>query len=56
MSGLWRRLGSLRRRPGFEREMEEEMTLHLDQEIADRIAAGADPAEARRTGRRSSPR
>lgn len=49
MSGLWRRLGSLRRRPGFEREMEEEMTLHLDQEIADRIAAGADPAEARRT-------
>lgn len=36
----------------LERELSEEMAHHLELEIADRIRAGADPAEARRTALR----
>jgi putative ABC transport system permease protein len=40
------------RRDRLEREMDEEMRFHLENEIAERVAGGMSPAEARRTARR----
>ena len=45
------RLRALFFRSRFEREMEEEMRAHLEQEAAHHHARGADPAEARRAAR-----
>ena len=44
-----RRLRHLLRRRAAEREMDEEMRLHLELEIADRVRRGMTPAEAERT-------
>lgn len=47
-----RYLGAVFGRSGFEREMDEEMRIHLEMEVEDRIRAGMEPAEARRTALR----
>ena len=52
MTSLLRKLAWFIRRPRFEQEMTEEMAAHIEQEVADRVAHGADPAEAWRTARR----
>ena len=41
------RLRSLFRRPQVERELDEELRYHVDQQVEDYIAKGATPAEAR---------
>ena len=48
MTDLSERLRALFRRHRADRELDEEMVFHLDRDIADRIARGADPREARR--------
>src|SRR6266545_824118 len=49
---LWRRLLSLLRRRGHEREMEEEMRFHLEMQIEQNLAAGIPAEEARFAARR----
>jgi hypothetical protein len=46
-----RRLRHLLRRRAAEAEMEAEMRFHLEMEIAERVAAGVPPEEARREAR-----
>lgn len=52
MRGALCRLGALLRRARFERDMDEEMRLHLELEIDERIRAGMSTREARRTALR----
>lgn len=47
-----RRLGYLFRKERAEAELDEEIRLHLELEIRDRVDGGMDPAEARRTALR----
>ena len=49
---MWRRLGMLARREGFERELEEEMRLHRVMKERELIAGGAASEEARYAARR----
>ncbi|MBO0858171.1 MAG: ABC transporter permease [Chloracidobacterium sp.] len=49
---LWRRLFFYVRRDQFDRELEEEMRLHLEMKAAENIAAGISPEEARYAARR----
>lgn len=44
---LWSKLSALLRRRKFEREMAEEIRLHLEQRTAENVAAGLSPADAR---------
>jgi predicted permease len=46
-------LRSLVTRRRADRDLDDEMAFHLDQEISERVRAGAAPAEARRAGRLS---
>ena len=48
ITDLSERFRALFRRARADRELDEEVTFHLDRDIADRIARGADPREARR--------
>lgn len=48
LATLLRRARTLFLRRTVEREMDDEMRFHLEMEIAERMAAGASPAEARR--------
>ncbi len=48
ITDLSERFRALFRRAHADRELDEEMAFHLDRDIADRIARGADPREARR--------
>ena len=48
MTDLSERLRALFRRDRADQELDEEMAFHLDRDIADRVARGADPREARR--------
>lgn len=52
MTRLRRRIAALFRRARFERDMDEEMRVHLELEIEERIRGGMSPAEARRTALR----
>src|SRR5437588_11408879 len=47
------RLRSLCRRPEVERELDSELRFHLEQQIAENIAAGMPPEEARFAARRT---
>jgi len=49
VSRLARRMRYLLRRTAAEREMDDEMRLHLELEIEDRVGRGLSPEEARRT-------
>lgn len=49
---LRRRVAALVGRASVEREMDEEMRVHLELEIEDRVRSGMSPSEARRTARR----
>src|SRR5262244_2745609 len=49
---IWRRLLSLLRRRGHEREMEEEMRFHLDMQIEQNLASGMAAEEAHYAARR----
>jgi len=51
VSELRHRLRALFQRSALERELDEELQFHLDQETAKRIAAGDSPADARRQAR-----
>ena len=48
VTDLSERFRALFRRARADRELDEEVAFHLDRDIADRIARGADPREARR--------
>ncbi|MDP9323232.1 MAG: ABC transporter permease, partial [Acidobacteriota bacterium] len=48
ITDLSERFRALFRRARADRELDEEMAFHLDRDIANRIARGADPREARR--------
>ena len=48
MTDLSERFRALFRRDRADRELDEEMAFHLERDMADRIAGGADPSEARR--------
>jgi putative ABC transport system permease protein len=52
VSQLWRRLLSLLRRGGHEREMEEEMRFHLEMQIEQNLSSGMAAEEARYAARR----
>ena len=41
------RLRSLFRRPALDRELEEELRFHFDQQVEQNLATGMDPVEAR---------
>ncbi len=47
LSQLWRRLLFYSRRDRFDRELEEEMRLHLEMKAEENLAAGVSPEEAR---------
>src|SRR5262249_57578255 len=47
LSQLWRRLLFYLRRDQFDRELEEEMRLHLEMKAEENLAAGVSPEEAR---------
>src|SRR5215475_700862 len=47
LSQLWRRLLFYLRRDQFDRELEEEMRLHLEMKAEENLAAGLSPDEAR---------
>lgn len=47
LSELWRRLQYYRRRDQFDRELQEEMRLHLELKMEQHIAAGMEPEAAR---------
>jgi putative ABC transport system permease protein len=47
MKKPWKRLYFLFRRDRFDREMEEEIRLHLEMKVDENLAAGASPEEAR---------
>jgi macrolide transport system ATP-binding/permease protein len=44
---LWLRLKALARREKFAKELDEEIRFHLDEQIAENVAAGMSPGEAR---------
>src|SRR5262249_61230927 len=46
LSQLWRRLLYYARRDRFDRELEEEMRLHLEMKAEENLAAGISPEEA----------
>ncbi len=52
LSQLWRRLLFYVRRDRFDRELEEEMRLHLEMKAEENIAAGVSPEEASYAARR----
>jgi predicted permease len=51
--GWWLRLRSLFRREQVTRELDREIQFHLDQQIAENVAAGMSPADARSAALRS---
>ena len=53
MRRLWIRLQTLFQRHRFVKELDDEIQFHLDQEIAENVAAGMDPPEARRAAMRT---
>jgi macrolide transport system ATP-binding/permease protein len=50
---MWLRLQHLFSRDSFSRELDKEMQFHLDQQIAENVAAGMSPEEARRAALRA---
>ena len=52
LSQLWRRLLFYLRRDRFDRELEEEMRLHLEMKAEENLAAGVSPEEARYAAQR----
>ena len=53
MRRLWMRLQTLFQRHRFVKELDDEIQFHLDQEIAENVAAGMEPLEARRAALRT---
>jgi hypothetical protein len=51
-SVLWRRLRALFRRRELDRELDDEVRLHLEQKVQEGIGAGLSPEEARYAARR----
>ena len=43
---IWRRMAMLVRRRSFERELAEELLLHLEMKKTEQVVGGTDPAEA----------
>jgi len=52
LSQLWRRLLYYLRREKFDRELDEEMQLHLEMKAEENLGAGMSPEEARYTAQR----
>jgi predicted permease len=52
MGRLWRRLRALFDRGGLDRKLDEELRYHLDRQVAEYVAAGMTPEEARRSALR----
>jgi putative ABC transport system permease protein len=52
LSQLWRRLLFYLRRDRFDRELEEEMRIHLEMKVEENLAAGTSPDEARYAAQR----
>ena len=50
---MWRRLQTLFRRERFAKELDKEIQFHLDAQIAEYVAAGMNPEEARRAAMRA---
>lgn len=50
---LWLRLQSLFLRERFVKELDSEIQFHLDEQIAENVAAGMNPEEARRAATRA---
>lgn len=51
LDGIWQRLRWFARRDAIEREMDEEMRFHLEQQVERNLARGMTPGEARRQAR-----
>ena len=49
---LWRRLSALFRAQSLERDLDDELSFHLDMEIAENLRKGMNPPEARQTALR----
>jgi hypothetical protein len=49
---LWRRLLFYIRREEFDRELEEEMRLHREMKLDEKLASGMSPEDARRAAER----
>jgi len=49
---LWRRLSALFRAQSLERDLDDELSFHLDMEIAENLRRGMNPPEARQTALR----
>ena len=49
----WLRLKALLRREQFVQELDSEIRFHIDQQVAENVAAGMDPEEARRAAMRA---
>jgi len=50
---MWRRLHTLFRRERFAKELDKEIQFHIDSQIAEYVAAGMNPEEARRAARKA---
>jgi macrolide transport system ATP-binding/permease protein len=53
MQRVWMRLQTLLQRRRFVKELDDEIQFHLEQQIAENVAAGMDPLEARRAAMRT---
>ena len=53
LSEVWRRVPLLLRRRDLDRELEQEIRIHLEMETEENIQAGMQPEEARQAARRA---